>query len=330
MLVMLPCPDCRRHVRNREVACPFGGADLRAHEILGPSPASAFLVAALALLGTIGCAKDTASDGESGATTTQHGSTTLDETSDSGMTSTTVDTDDGPDDTTASTGSFYAGPEVDFGGVPECDPYLQDCPEGEKCVPYASGGGNWDANKCVPVLGDKAAGEPCTYAGLIEATDDCGPGLYCWNVVEIDGEQLGECTEFCQGTQNDPECDPGSSCLVTANGAINLCLASCDPLLQDCWPGLGCYWTHSDFNCVVTTLDVPLGEPCGFINDCVAGATCMSADAMPECAGSSCCASFCDLSSPVCPQPGTVCLDFFPEGMYPGSSDIGVCVLPDP
>jgi hypothetical protein len=166
---MLPCPDCKRHVRNHELACPFCGADLRAHEILGPTSASAFVVAALALLGTFGCAKDTASDGESGASTTQHGSTASDETADSGMTSTTVDTDDGPNDTTASTGSFYAGPAGDFGWPSECDPFLQDCPEGEKCVSYASSGGSWDANKCVPVLGDGAAGEPCSYGGTTAA-----------------------------------------------------------------------------------------------------------------------------------------------------------------
>lgn len=29
-------------------------------------------------------------------------------------------------------------PASDFGAVAECDPFAQDCPEGEKCVAYAS------------------------------------------------------------------------------------------------------------------------------------------------------------------------------------------------
>src|SRR5690242_9848822 len=47
-----------------------------------------------------------------------------------------------------------------LGPVP-CDSFLQDCAEGEKCVPWSPSGGAWDASKCVPVLGDQAMGEPC-------------------------------------------------------------------------------------------------------------------------------------------------------------------------
>ncbi len=36
-----------------------------------------------------------------------------------------------------------------------CDPWQQDCPEGNKCVSYQG------EYKCVPVLGDQAPGEPC-------------------------------------------------------------------------------------------------------------------------------------------------------------------------
>ncbi|MFO7567056.1 MAG: hypothetical protein R6X02_30710 [Enhygromyxa sp.] len=314
--------------------------DLRFSKAPAPATFGAFAFAALVALGATACSTDTvSSDGESGMTTTTmgattdstSGSTTVDETSETGMGSTGVDTDDEPDETTATSASFYAGPDVDFGSASECDPFMQDCPEGEKCVPYASSGGTWDANKCVPVLGDKAAGDPCVYGGTVEATDDCGPDSHCWNVREIDGEQVGECTEFCQGTPDAPECAPGTSCLLTANGSINLCLASCDPLAQDCAPGLGCYWANGNFHCVVTSQDVPLGEPCGFINDCSAGSICTSGETLPDCANW-CCTSFCELgSNEPCPQLETECVPFFPEGEAPPEHvDLGVCVLPDP
>jgi hypothetical protein len=48
--------------------------------------------------------------------------------------------------------------------------FQQDCPEGEKCVAFASAGDDWDATKCVPVTGSQAADEPCSYGGMVEAT----------------------------------------------------------------------------------------------------------------------------------------------------------------
>src|SRR5690606_4445407 len=83
--------------------------------------------------------------------------------------------------TTGVTTNFV--PDDDFAGVTsECDPFMQDCPDGEKCVPYGSTGGNWDANKCVAVTGSGAAGDPCTYGGTSEATDDCDDNTHCWDV----------------------------------------------------------------------------------------------------------------------------------------------------
>src|SRR5690606_441875 len=153
MLVMQPCPECLRHVRNFELECPFCGVDLRSSKISAAAAVGAVAFAALAVLGTAACSKEPgASDGESGATTSS--TTVIDETSESGMVDTETDTDDGSEDTSVTTGSFYAGPDIDFGSNSECDPFEQDCPEGEKCVAYASTGGNWDANKCVPINGD--------------------------------------------------------------------------------------------------------------------------------------------------------------------------------
>lgn len=229
------------------------------------------------------------------------------------------------DDETGTTSMFVPDIQDD---TPSCDPFAQDCPEGEKCVPYGSTGGNWDANKCVPVNGSGAAGDACSYAGTIEATDDCGADSHCWDVQDIDGQLVGVCTPFCAGTPNDPQCDPGTACLIANEGTITLCIATCDPLLQDCGDGLACFWGNNDFQCIFTTQEFATGEPCGYINDCAPGNTCLNADVLPDCQGAACCGSFCDLADPLC-GAGTECAAFFEEGMAPpGYEQVGVCILP--
>lgn len=241
----------------------------------------------------------------------------------------TGDTGDETDTNESLTTMGMFVPEDDFGAVSECDPFMQDCPEGEKCVPYGSTGGNWDANKCVPVTGDGAAGDPCTWGGIVEATDDCDAASLCWDVMDVDGMLIGVCTEFCQGTADDPICPPGTSCLIANEGSITACITSCDPLLQDCNQGLGCFWAGNDFQCIFTTQDIAEGEACGFINDCQPGNFCAAADALPACNGSACCAAFCDMGDPVCGINGTECVEFFEPGMAPPGQDmVGVCISP--
>ncbi|MFO7564237.1 MAG: VWA domain-containing protein [Enhygromyxa sp.] len=119
----------------------------------------------------------------------------------------------------SSTGGSFV-PADDLGGSSQCDPFAQDCPEGEKCVAYASAGGSLDANKCVPVNGEAMPGEPCSYAGVVEATDDCDASSYCWDV----SDSTGTCAQFCQGVADAPQCPEGFDCLLAYSGALNLCL----------------------------------------------------------------------------------------------------------
>jgi hypothetical protein len=218
-----------------------------------------------------------------------------------------------------------------YDGLPEpCDNFMQDCPDGEKCVAYSSDGGYWDSTKCVPVLGDQAAGEPCTYDGIVEATDNCDATTFCWYVTEVDGELVGTCATLCAGSPDEPECPPGSSCPIGSNSSLALCIEACDPLAQDCNPGLACYWAYADFNCMFTTQDLPVGEPCGFTNACAGGSACIDANLLPDCAGSACCSPFCSLGGgdTQCEGlPGTSCLPFFEEAP-PGYEQIGICIAP--
>lgn len=217
-------------------------------------------------------------------------------------------------------------PDLDLPNSSECDVFMQDCMAGEKCVPYASGGGSWDANKCVPVMGDGMVGEACFYSGVVEATDDCDENSACWDVND---QGVGTCTAFCSGTPMAPICAAGTSCLQGNNGSIAFCVEGCNPITQECPMGEGCFWANDAFACVFTGGDIPTGESCGFINDCAAGNMCVSGESLPNCAGNNCCAAFCDLDCGmgVCAEPGTQCVPFFEMGQAPvGSADVGVCL----
>jgi hypothetical protein len=223
------------------------------------------------------------------------------------------------------------GPVVDF-----CDPFTQDCPNGEKCVPYSTTGGSWNANKCVPILGDGQSGEACTYDGTAEATDSCDASSHCWDVLEVDGQAVGTCAPFCKGTPDDPICAEGTSCLIANQGSITLCIATCDPVAQDCPEGLACIWINNGFNCVFTSQEGPQqGDPCDMIASCGPGLACLSAEVLPECAVSACCGKFCWVSDadpdPVCDWEGTECVPYFEPGEEPeGYEDVGVCIVPPP
>ena len=326
---MIPCPACKRHLRAHEFSCPFCAADLTGTAATSPirHNLGAFALTAAFGLGLVACAGDPAAS-DDGQTTTSQGddstgesttTATTDPTTSTTASETGTDTSDGNDDDWSSSGSFYAVPE-DFSGVSECDPWLQDCPDGEKCVPYASTGGTWDANKCVPILGDGAPGDPCTSTGLIEATDDCDADSVCWHAGP---DQPGACTSFC--APDPPSCEADQACMIANRGSINLCLDACDPLGQDCDSGFGCFFVSAVFVCMVAT-EAPLGEPCGYVNDCPAASVCVAAEQLPGCAGESCCAAYCSLSEPACAQPDTTCVALFEPSEPPTPfDDVGLC-----
>lgn len=269
-----------------------------------------------------GATSSTASTAEAETGSDDSSSSSSSSSSSTGSTDTT--------DTSTTTDSFV--PLVDADPTPNCDPFTQDCPDGEKCVPYASSGGAWDANKCVAVMGEQAPGEPCVYGGLTESTDDCDATSFCWNVEEVDGEMLGTCHGFCEGTADMPECPEGYHCPISSDGPINLCFQTCDPIAQDCQDGLGCYWDNRAFACIFTQEPgIADGQPCGYINDCLPGSFCVDGAVVPACNGSACCVPFCDLGlgdAQCAGVPGTFCVPFWEQGLAPaGFEQVGVCVF---
>lgn len=347
---MKPCSRCRRHVRRSEPACPFCGAAL--HDALAPAQAAWGL-------GLLGVMVFTAACGPGKP------SGTGDETGDPDDSTTLVTPTTGvPDPTTTSSGestsgsassasssdecgtacddSFESGAFIyapwDGGDPDECDNFTQDCPVGQKCAAWAEDGGtSWNALKCVPVVEDpKQPGEPCTAEPGVTGVDDCDVGVMCW---DLDAELMGTCVPLCTGTVDMPLCDdPAATCALFNDDVLNLCLPSCDPLLQDCPDDDVCIPNMSapGFLCVLTPTDQSQQhDPCDFANSCDNGLFCTDNTAADECDENfpTCCQPFCDLTDPdvVCSGVGQECIPFFPMGDAPeGLDDVGFCSLPPP
>lgn len=219
--------------------------------------------------------------------------------------------------------SFLLQP--DGGVLNSCDPGAQDCPKGEKCTAYVStpGGRTVDANKCVPLMGDNTFGEECT---RMADNDDCAAGFFC--MTDVSGhEGPGFCLEFC--TINQP-CEFGGECFAFNDGALPLCEEHCDPILQDCSPGQGCYQAFEAFVCAAPGPPEGGGndgDTCATIQGCNPGLICQTGT--EGCvAESGCCTPVCDLTEPdPCTSPGEDCIPVLtdPPPMW---QDVGACNVP--
>lgn len=227
---------------------------------------------------------------------------------------------------------FDGGP----GGDP-CDLFGQDCPAGEKCVPFADDGGSaWNNAKCVPVMEDPAqVGEECfAVESGVSGIDNCALGAICWDVDPR--TLLGECVAQCTGSPESPMCPPGSSCAISGSGVIAVCLEGCDPLLQDCDPGDLCIVNPNNDGtvCVLdgSNEEGQLHDECLFANACDPGLACLDAAAAMECdpEGQGCCVPFCDVTlANACPGVGQECAPWWPPGEAPpGLEALGVCMVP--
>jgi hypothetical protein len=243
-------------------------------------------------------------------------------------------TDDDPD----TSGDDCPGGECLDLGVPggPCDMWSENCPSGYKCMPWANDGGStWNATKCSPLHPDpKGPGERCTVEGnAVSGIDDCAKHSMCWNVDPETNE--GTCVAFCVGSLDAPSCaDECSGCVIANDGILILCLPRCDPVLQDCPAGQGCYPVQDDFACVPDASDPDgggYGDPCEYINACDPGLACINADSLPNCVGSvGCCSPFCVPPSQ-CPDEnlGMECVDWFEDTPpLPCVGEIGICRLP--
>lgn len=216
----------------------------------------------------------------------------------------------------------------------------QDCPEGEKCTAYSTDGNGppsapWNANKCVPVMGNGQEGDPCDIeGGKYTGVDDCDVGLICLQ-TDDDGKG-GACVSFCTTGMT---CDnPNAQCAVYNDGSLPICLVTCDPLLQDCPQGQGCYSAAGGGGFICFKFSGQAGQgmqgdECNYVNACAPGLACLSPDTVMGCgAQGGCCSPYCDLNDPNASdgcQAGEMCVSWFEMGMAPpGLEDVGVCAIP--
>lgn len=335
---MRPCTGCRRHVRAAESRCPFCGAAL----VEGPAPAVRGFVVGLAVFGAAcGPGKPEDTDGaasSSDSTATTSTSTTTGVAPTTGASSTGADTTQCAScgDSSSAGGFIYGSP--DGGTTVECDVWLQDCPEGQKCAPASlDGDSSWESLICVDVAPNPdKVGDACTAEGA-SGVDSCEKGAMCWNVSADTGK--GTCIEQCKGSEQAPTCtDPFTECVISGSGVLTLCLSRCDPLAQDCPNSSLCIPDPMSFEGFVCALDASGVEgqewdPCDSVNACDPGLFCADSAEAEECDQNAdgCCLPFCDTT--VMPDPcmgvGQACLPFFAMGMAPpGLENVGACGIP--
>lgn len=287
-------------------------------------------VLSLAALELCGCSPAPPA-GEGGVTTQMSSGSTADSDPDPDPSS------DAETSTTSTDEGCFFEHCLDFGSGEEwdCDPYLQDCPEGSKCLPriHSSPKIDFGGYVCGLVLGDLGAGEPCTaqVSGEVRV-DDCGPGGVCQNLREAGDEFVGTCAPHCMGSADDPQCPAGHSCAEEFFAGPIYCARDCDPLAQDCQESSSCRWSGERFECMLDLEQLPSESDCAHLNDCASGNICVSAEVL-TCETATCCASFCDLEQgdEACQliDPSYVCVGFFEDdAVPPGLPTLGLCVLP--
>ncbi len=310
----------------------------------------------VAAWGWLGCGPVVDQEGSTTGSTTSEPSTTISGsatsagttapstsapgTSAPGTSATTI----GPSDESSSTTGVDEGvsfidtfdsESVDGGG---CDVWAQDCPVGEKCMPWANDGGfMWNSVRCSPI-GDGVPGAPCTVEGsAVSGIDSCQLAAMCWNV---DPEtNAGTCVGFCEGSRADPTCPaPEQHCVIANDGVLILCLPCCDPRLPSCGEDTRCIPSHQALYCgpVVGDGAGAIGDACDYPGECAAGLLCTVGNALPSCRPGSlgCCAPWCTIGDDAACEaaiPGTVCTPWLEEGTTPLGCDdatLGVCTLP--
>lgn len=195
-------------------------------------PRAISLITLLAAFAGCGPTPPSSSDGGSstGSGTTQSTSTTS-----TGVLPTTGATDDsGIGSSTTDPGIIHTDLDSCFAAAPgqnglrcsPCSTWLQDCPDGEKCMPWSVDldDTTWDFWKCIPLPPDPAhVGEPCVVEGSPKSgVDNCDEGSMCWHV---DPDTLeGTCVPFCTNLPDDPVCPDGTACLIADFGVLAICV----------------------------------------------------------------------------------------------------------
>jgi hypothetical protein len=313
-----------------------------------------WLTALLAACGPTPVDPPTGAETGSGASTTDApntgpGMTSSFGTSTSGASTSGADTSASSDDTGV---DFLVNPDISCvqvgpgGGHSarctfDCDVVEQDCPEGEKCMPWANDGGNaWNASRCSPIAPDPVlpGGTCTTEQSAVSGVDDCALGSLCWGV---DPRTLqGTCVELCD-PQRLPSttCVEPAQCLALNDDYVPVCLTPCDPLQPaPCPDGEACRHVESDggFHCLPLVGSEVFGssQHCEDAS-CLPSQVCVPNDLVIDCDADRCCTELCDLGDPgadaqcAAVDPALGCEAFYRPGAAPAGLELlGACSVP--
>lgn len=217
----------------------------------------------------------------------------------------------------------------------ECTPLADDCPQDERCMPWANDGGDaWNSTRCSPIDPQAAAiGEPCSVEGnAVSGIDSCGLDAMCWGV---DAKTLmGTCRAMCAPTDDTPDatCEADQQCVAFNEGQLPICVPPCNPLAETpCEdPGEICRFTEQGMHCLPEQGGIVVGSgmQCGGEPGCDPGFACLS-DPFVNCEAGECCTPFCDLDDPTANDqcaaidPSMECLPAVDR-----TSNVGVCAMP--
>ena len=255
-------------------------------------------------------------------------------------TSATTEGGSSSDTSTTQSADTSSGGDADTGGSgAQCSVWAQDCAEGDKCVPWSAEADLVpDEVRCCPTVGNPVlAGESCMVQDYFgSCLDNCEASSLC---LDIDNDGEGVCQAFCTGQASDPQCGPDEGCFIYFAG-VPFCFPKCDPLIQDCADGQGCYPSQeavggTDFLCLPQIGSAQITEQCWFLSGCDPGLICVTPDFFPDCNSPvGCCTRLCDTSEPdPCAEidPILECVSWYVGGQQPPSpelANVGACVIP--
>ncbi len=262
--------------------------------------------------------------------------TTSDDTSGSDATTTT-----GNNSTTDTSTTEGPLPDMPKGDGNQCSLILQDCNDGEKCVPWNENGGIFpDGVKCVPepANADAIGSECAVLNGFGNGEDSCQKGSIC---LDLDDDGAATCVEFCSGSLDNPFCmDEDYKCVPLFEPEVPLCFRKCDPLVQNCGESEGCFMDaltigSEGFVCMPLVENTSegqgdYGELCIAASNCKPGFSCIWPENVPDCPYIYCCTPWCntqngdDDCTPFDSQLN--CIPWYEPGQEtPGFENVGIC-----
>jgi hypothetical protein len=216
-----------------------------------------------------------------------------------------------------------------------------ECPDGHKCLgndwvyvdPLPPPGTPWYtfaedvAGVCVPIPCDAIPPGDACEPGVEQNFDPCDAEHVCG--FDYAAEET-RCLSVCDPLTVPHGCEGFDACL-----GFGFCAPGCDPLLDECDAGDGCFSpflptdTTMGFVCVPAVGGAPF---CGSPNECDAGELCISNDVSGQVCFEDdpdlpCCLAACDLDAPTCDTGECVPYYLPAEAPSRDAAALGFCSL---